>query len=382
MHFLLTEAQKASYREFDEFAASNVRPFAERWDSAQEQPKSIALLLGKAGYLGATLPRKYNGRDSDFVTFGLLSEALGRASSALANLITVQTMVSMTLLKWGTETQRNRWLPPLATGDVIGAFALTETGAGSATQSLQTRFHRSDDKLVLNGEKKWISYGGVADVFLVFGKLGDDFIACLVPRDTQGIEIEPIRGMLGFRSAALATVRFVDVNLSTDNLIGKQGFGLSHVASVGLHYGRLSTACSAAGLVRASFEESASYAAVRKIAGRSMCDIGMIQSIIARMGCDLKAAHLLCYAACCAEDNHLPESFAKALTAKYFSSKAAVRAAADAVQIQGALGCHESSSVARYYRDAKLMEILEGTSQIHEQLLGKIFSSQGVRLAS
>jgi hypothetical protein len=107
----------------------------------------------------------------------------------------------------------------------------------------------------------------------------------------------------------------------------------------------------------------------------------MIQSIIARMGCDVNAAQLLCYAACRAEDNHLPESFAQALTAKYFSSKAAVRAAADAVQIHGALGCHESSSVARYYRDAKLMEILEGTSQIHEQLLGKIFASQGVRPA-
>ena len=340
------------------------------------------MLLGKAGYLGATLPPKYNGRDLDFVTFGLLSEALGRASSAVANLITIQTMVSMTLLRWGTEKQRNRWLPPLATGEVIGAFALTEAGGGSATQFLQTALHRSGDRLVLNGEKQWISYGGVADVFLVFGKLGDDFIACLVPRNTKGVEIEPIRGMLGFRSAALATVRFDDVSLSIDNLIGKQGFGLSHVASVGLHYGRLSTACSAAGLLRASFEESASYAAVRKIADRPMCDMGMIQSIIARMGCDVNAAQLLCYAACRAEDGHLPESFTRALTAKYFSSKAAVRAAADAVQIHGALGCHESSSVARYYRDAKLMEILEGTSQIHEQLLGKMFASQGVEVAS
>ncbi len=375
IEFLLTEAQKSNYCEFREFAAANVEPFAETWDSAQQQPESISSLLGKLGYLGIALPPLYNGKGCDFVTFGLLSEALGRTSSALANLVTVQGMISLTVLKWGTEDQRKCWLPPLATGQMLGAFALTEPGAGSATERLQTTFQRRNGELVLEGEKKWISYAEVADLFLVFGKLEDTFVACLVPRDCKGIEIEPIRDMLGFRSAGLATIKFRNVTLSIDNLIGKPGFGLSHVAQVGLHYGRLSTACSAAGLLRAAVEQSSSYAADRKIADRPMSDIGMIQSLISRMGCDLEAAQLLCYAACRAEDDHLPESFSRTLTAKYFSSKAAARAASDAVQIHGAFGCHHSSAVARYYRDAKLMEILEGTSQIHERLLGKLFTS-------
>ena len=163
------------------------------------------------------------------------------------------------------------------------------------------------------------------------------------------------------------------MEVASNNLVGKPGYALSHVAPVGLQYGRISTACSATGLLRGCFEESISYAGTRKIASQTLGNIGVIQSMIARMGTDLEAARLLCYAACRAENEHLPESFAKTLIAKYHSSRAAVRAAADAVQIRGASGCHESSRVARYYRDAKLMEILEGTTQVHEHLIGKIF---------
>ena len=166
------------------------------------------------------------------------------------------------------------------------------------------------------------------------------------------------------------------MEVASNNLVGKPGYALSHVAPVGLQYGRISTACSATGLLRGCFEESISYASTRKIANQTLGNIGVIQSMIARMGTDLEAARLLCYAACRAEDEHLPESFAKTLMAKYHSSRAAVRAAADAVQIRGASGCHESSRVARYYRDAKLMEILEGTTQVHEHLIGKIFLDQ------
>ena len=177
--------------------------------------------------------------------------------------------------------------------------------------------------------------------------------------------------MLGFRAAGLAQINFHDVEVPSVNIVGKSGFALSHIAPVGLQYGRISTACSAAGLLRGCFEESISYAATRKVANQTVGNIGMIRSMIAKMGTDLQAARFLCYAACRAEDEHLPESFSKTLIAKYHSSRAAVRAASDAVQIRGASGCHESSPVARYYRDAKLMEILEGTTQIHEHILGR-----------
>lgn len=382
MEELLTDPQKVRYQEFKEFVASHVEPFAEQWDREQKHPDSIISLLGKSGYLGSTIPLEYGGKGWDFVTFGLLNEAFGRGSSALTDLLTVQAMVSMTVLKWGTDEQRRRWLPLLAKGEMIGAFALTEPGAGSAIQSLETELRRKDgsDNLVLSGQKKWISYGQVAEIFLVFGKLEEKFVACLVPRETAGLEIEPIREMLGFKAAGLAKLHFHDVEVSLANIVGKPGFALSHIAPVGLQYGRISTACSAAGLLRGCFEESVSYAATRRIANQTVGDIGMIRSLVARVGTDLQAARLLCYVACRAGDEHLPEAFAKTLVAKYYSSRAAVRAASDAVQIRGASGCHESSAVARYYRDAKLMEILEGTTQIHEDLFGKIFVDQAGRL--
>ena len=378
MEELVTSSQKAHYGQFKAFVATEVEPFVEQWDREQKHPDSIIALLAKSGYLGSTLPLKYGGKAWDFVTFGLLNEALGRGSSALTDLITVQAMVSMTLLKWGTDEQRETWLPKLARGETIGAFALTEPGAGSAIESLETKFRRIDgsNNLILNGQKKWISYGQVAGLFLVFGNLEQKPLACLISRGTPGLEIEPINEMLGFRAAGLAQIHFHDVEVASNNLVGKPGYALSHVAPVGLQYGRISTACSATGLLRGCFEESISYASTRKIANQTLGNIGVIQSMIARMGTDLEAARLLCYAACRAEDEHLPESFAKTLMAKYHSSRAAVRAAADAVQIRGASGCHESSRVARYYRDAKLMEILEGTTQVHEHLIGKIFLDQ------
>ena len=384
METLLTEGQKTRYQEFKEFVASEVAPFAGQWDRDQKYPESIISLLGKAGYLGSTLPSKYKGRDWDFVTFGLLNEALGRGSSALTGLVTVQAMVSMTLLKWGTDGQRKEWLPLLASGETIGAFALTEPGAGSALQSITTEFRKDgrNGNFVLDGEKKWISNGQFAGLFLIFGKVEQTFVACLVPRETPGLEVEPIKDMLGFRAGGLAKLNFHDVEVPASSVVGKAGFALSHVAPVGLQYGRISTACSAAGLLRGCFEESVSYGATRKIANENVGDIGMIRSLIAKMGTDLRAAHLLCYAACRAEDEHSADAFAKALVAKYYSSRAAVRAASDAVQIRGASGCHESSAVARYYRDAKLMEILEGTTQIHEDLLGKIFVDQACQLAT
>jgi len=369
----LTDRQEARYRDFKAFVALNVEPFAGQWDREQRIPDSVITLLAKSGFLGGTLPPHFDGLGWDVVTFGLLNEALGRGSPALTGVVTVQAMVSMTLLKWGTKEQKEKWLPSLAKGEKIGAFALTEPGAGSDIQSLATGLTPAGDHFILNGTKKWISCAQIASVFLVFAKLGRSPVACLVPRDTPGLSVEPIDDLMGFRGAGLAQIHFKDVEVPSASLIGKPGFALSLVAPVGLHYGRISTACSALGLLRGCFEESIAHAAMRKLGDKTVGDMGMIRSLIARMGTDLEAGNLLCHDACRAQDEHLPEAFEKTLVAKYFSSKAAVRAAADAVQIKGASGCHATSPVSRYYRDAKIMEIIEGTTQIHEDILGKIF---------
>ena len=367
---------KSKHEEFKAFVARSVAPFAEQWDRDQRIPDGIIRQMAQSGYLGCSLPPEYGGQGWDIVTFGLLNEAFGRGSSALTGVLTVQAMVSMVLLKWGTMEQRRLWLPSLATGEMIGAFALTEPGAGSAMQSLVTEFTPHAQGFVLNGGKKWISCAQSAGVFLVFGTLGGRSVACMVPSDTPGLRVEPISDLMGFRAAGLAQLHFQDVAVPSANLVGKPGYALSHLAPVGLHYGRISTACSALGLLRGCFEESIAHAALRKIGDKTVGDIGMVRSLIARMGTDLEAGTLLCRNACRAEDEHLPEVFEKALMAKYFTSRAVVRAASDAVQIQGAAGCHGSSAVSRYYRDAKIMEIIEGTTQIHEDILGRIFVDQ------
>lgn len=377
----LTAEQQGRGAEFEAFAATHVAPHASDWDGAQAIPRAAISALGRAGYLGSILPVEHGGQGWDTVTFGLLNEALGRYDSAYTGFVTVQSMISMALLKWGTPAQRREWLPPLAQGERIGAFALTEPQGGSDLQAMTTRFTRpgNGEDLVLNGEKKWVSCSQLADVFLVFGKLDDKPVACLVPRNSPGFEIEPIKNLLGFRAAGLAHLRFQNVAVPTENIVGKPGFALSHVALVGLHYGRISTACSALGLLRGCFEESSAYAAARSAGPRRIGDFGMVRTMIARMGTDLEAARLLCWSAGRAEDEHRPESFGQAMMAKYFSSQAAVRAAADAVQIHGAAGCHESSPVARFFRASKIMEIIEGTTQVHEQILGQSFVEKASR---
>jgi glutaryl-CoA dehydrogenase (non-decarboxylating) len=372
----------ARHAEFKAFVARHVEPCAEQWDRDERIPESVLGMMAKRGYLGCSLPGDVGGQGWNVVTFGMLNEAFGRGSSALTGVLTVQAMVSMTLLKWGTADQKRAWLPRLASGESIGAFALTEPEGGSDLNSLVTRFSESSDGMILNGSKKWISCAQFATVFLVFGNLGKRSVACLVPRESPGLRVEPITDLLGFRAAGLAQLHFEDVPVPTANVVGKPGFALSHVAPVGLHFGRISTACSALGLLRGCYEESIAHASRRKVGDTTVGDLGMIRSLIARIGTDLQAARLLCDNACRAEDEHVPDAFERTLVAKYFTSRAVVRAASDAVQIRGAAGCHGSSAVSRYYRDAKIMEIIEGTTQIHEDILGKMFVAQAGRLGA
>jgi alkylation response protein AidB-like acyl-CoA dehydrogenase len=381
----LNDAQQLRYAEFKEFVRSNVEPFADDWEREQRLSPEALSQLAASGYLGASLPVAYGGKGWDIVTFGLLNEAFGRGSPSLTSVLTVQAMAAMAIVRWGTREQRSQWLPRLAGGELIAAFALTEPGAGSALHCLTTSYSRvgASDSLRLNGVKRWITCAQIAGVFLVFGKLEQQPIACIVPRESPGLSVEPIRELMGFRAAGLATVSFRDVEVPLANVVGKPGFGFSHVAPVGLHYGRISTACHALGMLRGCVEESLAYAAERKVGEQTVGEFGMIRTLLARMSTDLQAATLLCLHACRSEDEHAAEAFEDAFTAKYFASRAAVSAASDAVQIRGAAGCHESSPTSRYYRSAKITEIIEGTTQIHEDLLGKmLLGRSGMRLKS
>jgi glutaryl-CoA dehydrogenase (non-decarboxylating) len=378
LRYSLTEQQQARRAEFREFVASHVEPAAADWERDQVVPSEIVRLMGEKGYLGSNLPREYGGQGWDVVTFGLLNEAFGRGSASLTSYLTVQSMVAMALLKWGSREQKSAWLPRLASGEIIASFAMTEPDTGSDLSAFKTEFKRraGSETLILNGQKRWITCAQVSEIFLIFGKMDNQSVACLVPRGTPGFTVEPIRELMGFRAAGLAKLSFVNCELPLSNIVGKPGFGVSHVMPVGMQYGRISTACSALGIIRGCFEESVAYAARRKIGDRSLGEIGLMRRLIARMGTDMEAGNFLCHNACRAEDERAPESFETALAAKYFTSQASVRAASDAVQLRGAAGVHESSPTARYYGSAKIMEIIEGTTQVHEDLLGKMYMGQ------
>jgi alkylation response protein AidB-like acyl-CoA dehydrogenase len=328
---------------------------------------------GKAGFVGGILPKEVGGGGWDYVTFGLLNEVFGGAYASLNALFTVQTMVAMPLLKFGSDEQKDRWLIPMAKGELIASFAMTEPKVGSDIQGIETRYSPDGDNWILNGTKRWITYSGLADLFLVFGKYEDQSIACIVERDTPGVSVTPIKDMLGFRAAHLSQLEFRDCRIPGAHLLGKPGFALPYVAPYGLHYGRMSTAWASVGLLRACVETAATYTLERSAFNKPLRDHGMVRRLMTDMGVNLEAARLLCLDASRAEDQHQPQAIEKTLMAKYFASTAAVRAATDAVQLLGASGCNEASPTARYYRDAKIMEIIEGTTEIHQSLLGKSF---------
>lgn len=378
----LTSSQFKLYQEFQTFVQDHVEPFANSWDINQGIPHETIKLCAEMGFLGATTPVEYGGLGWDYVTYGLFNEAIGRGSISLSGLFNVHTMVAETLVKWGTKKQKEHWLPQFASGVKVAALALTEPGAGSDLTMMKTNYRQQGDVLVLNGLKKWITFGAAADVLLVFGKLdGEEPIACLVPKETRGLTITHIPDMLGFKASYLGMLEFDNVEVPLSNMIGRPGFAISYLAPYALEFGRISIAWASLGLLRACFETCGTHVMEREAFGANLIDHGMISHMITDMGVDMEAALLLSLAACQAKNEHRPDATEKIMMAKYFSSRAGARNSVNAVQIMGALGCNEHYSVSRYYRDSKTMEIVEGSSQIHQQILGKSFAKKARRTA-
>lgn len=373
-HLLLNKEQKDHWQEFCQFAREHAEPAAAEWDRDRGVPREAVSLCADAGLVGGIIPKEYGGGGWDAVTFGLLNEAVGAVSASLCALFTVQTMVAMTLVKWGTDEQKKRYLPPMAKADIIASFAMTEPKVGSDIQAVETTFTPKGDGYLLNGTKKWITYSAIADIFLVFGKDTEGkSMAGIVKCDAPGVTVTPLKEMMGFRGAHLSQIEFDNCEISPEDLVGKPGLVLNYVAPYGLHWGRISTAWSSTGLLRACMEASATYATERRQFGSPILDHGMIRQLTTDMGISLEAARHMCLIGCMAEDARAPEAMEKVLMAKYFASRAASTAASDTIQIQGASGCHEDNPSARFYRCAKIMQIIEGTDQVLQKVLGKSF---------
>jgi len=367
----ITESQRAAHTEFRAFVDEHIIPFASEFDRKEHTPPDLIQALAERGYLGALVPPDYGGGGMDAVTWGLLCEEIGRGSASLVSLLTVHSMVIQTLVKWGSEEQRAHWLPMLASGEVIAAFGLSEPDIGSDAANCETVARPEGDSYVLNGEKRWISFGQVADLFLIFCNVDGQAAAFLVESERDGFSRKPITGMLGFRSAMIGALYLDDCHVPANNLVGRVGFGFSHVAGTALDHGRFCIAWGAMGLIQGCVNACMDYTEKRKQFGSPLKEHQLIKAMIADMHVQSKAARLMCYNAAYLKESGDPSLIMETSIAKYFTSQAAVKVALDAVQIHGANGCTDDYPVARYLRDAKILEIIEGSNQIQQIIIAK-----------
>jgi glutaryl-CoA dehydrogenase (non-decarboxylating) len=366
MKLELTDQQIKYQARFHAFAEEEIIPYADQYDQEERIPMQLIRKIGQHGYLGAIIPQKYNGMGMDMISFGLLNEEFGRGCSSVRSLLTVHCMVAQAILKWGTQQQRIAWLPKLAAGETLAAFGLSEPHVGSDAKSLETSATLSGQTYILNGQKKWITYGQIAHLFLVFAQYEGKPVAFLVEKETPGLTIKPIFGMLGTRASLLAELHLQDCPVPKGNILGGIGFGLAAIATTALDLGRYSVAWGSVGAAQACLEASLCYSSERKQFGQAIRNHQLIQQMITEMIVNTKAARLLCYQAGYSKDEGSPQTVMETWIAKYFASKIFAQAASDAVQIHGANGCSSEYSVQRYLRDSKVMEIIEGSTQIQQ----------------
>lgn len=346
------------------FVDEHIVPFAGAWDLAGAVPEDLLARMAEAGLWAPFLPRELGGTGMDMVTLGEIHEEVGRGCSSVRSLLTVHTMLSWALNRFGTPDQVQQWGPALASGQQLGAFCLSEPGAGSDAAAITTTATPAGTGWVLNGVKKWITGGQRADLFLVFAQGPHGMVALLVPRRTPGVGVHPVKDMLGTRASMLAEIVFSEVELGPGALIGPGGFASGMVLTGVLDLGRYSVAAGSVGIIQACLDASASYSSQRIVGGSPLRDLALIQAKVSDMVTDVRAARLLCAEAGRLKDAGDSATIMATWIAKYFASTAAARHATEAVQIHGANGCSPHYPVARYYRDSKVMEIIEGSNEI------------------
>lgn len=355
--------------EFKNFVIEFIRPLAAQIDKNEHMNREFVSQLGQTGYLGSLIPPQYDGMGMDMLTYGLLLEEVAKESSAVSSLFTVHGMFITALLKWGTEEQKCKYLPKLAKGELIGCFALSEPNRGSDAGNPETTAVVSENEYVINGKKKWISIGQLADVFLVTATVEGKVTAFIIERGTNGFDTSAISGMLGFRGAMLAELNFENCKIPTENIVGRIGFGFSHVAGVSLDYGRYCVAWGALGLVSGCLDACINYTRTRRQFGLLLSKHQLIKAMIADMQTDIDVARLICIKAGYEKLTGDPESIMTTTEAKYFLSKIIKDIANNAVQIHGGNGCCDIYPVERYYRDAKVIEIIEGSNQMQQLMI-------------
>ncbi|MFH9267518.1 acyl-CoA dehydrogenase family protein [Streptomyces sp. NPDC017546] len=375
MDLTLSEEQKAVRELAGDFVAREVTPHAVAWDRAENVDKSIVKKLGDLGFLGLTVPEEYGGSGGDHLSYCLVTEELGRGDSSVRGIVSVSLgLVAKTIVSWGSEEQKRRWLPRLTAGEAIGCFGLTEPGTGSDAGNLATRAVRDGGDYVVNGTKMFITNGTWADVVLLFARTGDapghrGVSAFLVPTDTPGLTRRTIHGKLGLRGQATAELVLQDVRIPAGALLGPEGKGFS-IAMSALAKGRMSVAAGCVGIAQAALDAAVRYAGEREQFGKVIARHQLVQELLSDIAVDVDAARLLTWRVADLIDRG--QEFATAASkAKLYASEAAVRCANNALQVFGGYGYIDEYPVGKLLRDARVMTLYEGTSQIQKLIIGR-----------
>jgi alkylation response protein AidB-like acyl-CoA dehydrogenase len=371
----LTDEQRLIVETARNFVDNEVIPRVRESDRAERFDHDLASRLGEMGYLGAPVAEEHGGRGLDYVTYGLIVEEVGRGDSAMRTVVSVQTsLVCGSIERWGSEAQKERWLPRLCAGDALGCFGLTEPDTGSDAAAVRTRAEKIDGGWRLDGQKMWISLGNVAEVALVFAQTdptsGHRGMACfLVPTEADGFAAQAIRGKLGLRSSDTASISLDGVEVGDDALLGEVGDGFK-VAMSALDSGRYSVAAGCVGICQGCVEASVDYSRERQQFGVPIASFQLVQEMIADMVVRRDAARLLVRRAGELKDAGRPNT-TETSVAKLYASEAAIECANLAIQVHGGSGYVDDHPVERYLRDARVTTLYEGTSQIQKLIIAR-----------
>ena len=371
--FELTADQRAIGGLAAEIAQREIAPHIAQWDREHTFPRELYKKLTDAGIMGIIVPEAYGGVGADYVSYALAIEELARVDAGTAVTVSVHSMICAAISRLGSDAQKERWLPQLATGDTIAGFALTESDAGSDAASLRSTARRQDGGYVLNGRKQWCTNGSYCNVVMGMFRTGGPgpkgVSAFLIPRDTSGIVVERITDKLGIRTSNTCDLAFEDAKISGDALLGSEGDGFGG-AMTALTSGRIGITAQAVGILAACLDESVKFAKERSAFGKPIGAFEGVSFKIAQMAMDLDAARLLLYRAAALADAGRPFTI-EASKAKLFASTAARKHASEALQIHGGYGYTTEFAVERHYRDAKITEIYEGTSEIQQIIIAR-----------
>ena len=370
MNFLLSPQQRDIKERAAEFADREVAPHAAELDREARVPFETVEKLAEAGFMGLCVPEELGGAGMDFLSYCLLIEEISRADAGVGVTLAVHTSAgTLPIVMFGTEEQKARWVPPLARGERTGCFALTEPETGSDASAIQTRAERVEGGYRISGHKQWVTNGRVAGTMILFARAPEGVMAFVLGMDAEGISFGKHAEKMGVISATTDDVLFDNVFVPEEDRLGEEGRGL-RVALGTLDTGRIGVASQATGIAEAAFRYATQYAAGRTTFGKPIAEHQAIAFKLADMQTKIRAARLLVYEAAWMKDQEMPHGEAGA-RAKLYASQVANEVAYEAVQILGGRGYMKDHPVERYYRDARVTEIYEGTSEIQRLVISR-----------